>query len=162
MSTRGRKAQPVSVLKMKGTFRQHRHSGGAELEAKLSHVAPEPPSHLSDDDKAEWKRTAEQLAGLGLCTKLDGLALEMLVTSYRGFREATAMLEEQGPLLECATSSGALKPNPVLKVLDLRLATLKWCLTQFGMTPSSRSSLNLGARQEAEDDEEAVARVCGF
>jgi len=159
MSKRGTKTQPINVLKLKGTFREDRHVGAA-LEAKLSHEPPAPPAHLSDDDKKEFTRVANQLAAVGLCTELDVEAVELFVVTSRGVREVREELESEGCVVE--TTKGGTQMNPLARILDQRIATLKWCLSQFGMTPSARSSLHLADKKKAEDDEEAVSKACGF
>jgi|AntRauTorckE6833_2_1112554.scaffolds.fasta_scaffold43800_2 phage terminase small subunit len=63
--------KPASVHRIKGTYRNDRHSGGVEVES----VMPEMPEWISGEAKQLWEKIAPDLKDAGYLTKLDGVAL---------------------------------------------------------------------------------------
>lgn len=140
MGKRGPPKKPSSVLKSRKTFRRDRHSD--DLEAVANANLPKPPSHLSAAQRKQWHEIGQQLHKVGLCSDLDAICLELLVRSYCEMNNAQNRLSSGDLVLEVG-DGGALQANPLVGVIAKHLATLKWCLTQFGMTPSARTGIRL-------------------
>lgn len=114
--------KPTALKLLHGTFR-------ADTAAKSEPVpesdpnCPAPPDYLSELAKVEWKRLATELHPLGLLTRVDGSALEFYCEAYARWREAG--------------DRDDLRNEKAFAQLAHRF------LTEFGMTPASRSRINV-------------------
>lgn len=99
------------------------------------------PSWLSDEAKAEWRRIVPELRELGLATRIDHAALEAYCEQYARWREATLLLREGG--LSYMTSTGNLRERPEVGIANEALKNMRMLLTEFGMTPASRSRISV-------------------
>lgn len=105
----------------------------------------EPPDFLDDAGRAAWARIASQLDEAGLLTVADREAVALYCSAFGRWAAANAAIDEEG--LVVMGQFGA-KPNPHLAIADQAAKLMARLLTQFGGTPSSRSSLKVGARVE--------------
>lgn len=151
---RGPPKKPSALLKQRGTFRSDRHSD--DLEPVTPPNLPAAPAHLTDSEKRTWNEVGGKLAAIGLCSDLDAIALEVLVSSYCGMTDAAAELAS-GDLVVTVGQNETPMANPLVGVVAKQLATLKWCLTQFGMTPSARTSISLPEKPK----EDPMAKLLG-
>jgi P27 family predicted phage terminase small subunit len=132
----GRKPLPTQLKVVRG------NPGRRPLNDREPQVAPslpKPPKELSASAKRLWKRVGEQLLTAGIVTELDGLALSALVQSYARWLEAQTMLAATGLLIRGADGQPAL--NPLLRLSKDAQAEYTRMLSEFGLTPSSRSRI---------------------
>ena len=122
------------------------HAG--EPKPRKTSTTPSVPSHLSDDAKKEWRRVARELHGLGLLTSIDRTALAAYCETYVTWTEALAQCRSAGMIVE--TTNGNLVQNPYLSVANQAEKRMKGWLSEFGMTPSSRTRVNVEAAEEAD------------
>lgn len=149
MGKRGPSKTPVATLKARGTFRKDRHND--EVDSQLPPSLPDPPEHFTEELKAIWNAVGAKLAARGLMTDLDAQAFELLVGSYVGMRQAQDQLSDSDLILYVGELSTPVA-NPLVNIIGKNAAMLKWCLTQFGCTPSSRTGINPAKRPEAKVD----------
>ena len=142
---RGPPKKPAALLKQRGTFRKDRHSDDLDLVTPPN--LPAAPTHLNAAEKRKWNDVGAKLVAIGLCSELDAIALELLVRSYCGMTEAAHTLASGDLVIEVG-EAGIPMPNPLIGIIGKQLQTLKWCLTQFGMTPSARTSIRLPEPQK--------------
>lgn len=152
---RGPPKKPAALLKRRGTFRKDRHSD--DLEPVTPPNLPAPPSHLTETERAKWNEVGSQLVKLGICSDLDAMALELLIRSYCGMCDAADELADGDLVVEVGESCTPMA-NPLVGIVAKQLATLKWCLTQFGMTPSSRTSIRLPETQQIDPMQALLAK----
>lgn len=138
MGRRGPAKTPVAELKKRGTFRKDRHSDA--IDSELVPSLPAPPVHFDEDQKAVWNDVGQRLAAKGLMTELDAQAFELLIGSFFGMREAQNQLSASD-LIVYVGDQGTPIANPLVHIISKNTALLKWCLTQFGCTPSSRTGI---------------------
>ena len=138
MGRRGPAKTPVAELKKRGTYRKDRHSDAVDSE--LVPCLPAPPVHFDEDQKAVWNDIGQRLADKGLMTELDAQAFELLIGSYFGMREAQQQLSASD-LIVYVGEQGTPIANPLVHIIANNTAMLKWCLTQFGCTPSARTGI---------------------
>ena len=88
------------------------------------------------------------LLGMKVLRVVDGSALGLYALAYSRFVKAHAVLEARGLMLETVT--GEERPSPYLAVADRAVDVMRRFLCEFGLTPSSRSSIRAsgGARDE--------------
>lgn len=138
MGKRGPAPAPTALKKLQG------NPGKRPLnqnEPKPDNGKPQCPSWLSYAAKRQWKRIATPLHEAGLLTSIDGTGLAMLCETYASFIEARADVLARGQLL--FNDDGTPYANPSLWQMNkARVELLKW-LREFGMTPSSRSTIKL-------------------
>jgi P27 family predicted phage terminase small subunit len=103
--------------------------------------APTCPAHLSPTAKAEWKRLVGQLVGLGMMSDLDRAVLAAYCQTYGRWVEAERRLAETPALIKLQT--GYVQQNPWLAVSNKQLELMHRLMTEMGLTPVSRSRVNV-------------------
>jgi P27 family predicted phage terminase small subunit len=157
MGRRGPAKTPIAELKKRGTFRKDRHND--KVDSQLVPCLPAPPPHFDHDQKAVWHDIGQRLADKGLMTELDAQAFELLVGSYFGMREAQDQLSASD-LIVYVGEQGTPIANPLVHIIAKNASMLKWCLTQFGCTPSSRTGIT-PARHEVKSVDPMAALLAG-
>lgn len=135
---RGRKPKPTHLKLLEGNPGKrpiNRH------EPKPDARAPTCPSHLSPPAKAEWKRLAAQLSTLGILTELDRAAMAAYCQAYGRWVEAERKLQETPMILKMP--SGYVQPNPWLTIANKQLELMHRYITEFGLSPVSRSRVSV-------------------
>ena len=143
----GRKPIPSSLKQLQG------NPGKRPLndhEPKPRAVLPRCPPHLSEEAKKEWRRVSRMLHQLGLLTEADVTALALYCQVYGRWIEAEKKLASFGMLIK--TPNDLPMQSPYLSIANRCFDQLKSMLTEFGMTPSSRSRLSVAQPEEEEDD----------
>lgn len=150
----GRKPLPTQLKILRGTARKDRLNN--EPKGKLTVTGA--PYWLKDKKaKHAWKELEKMLGPIGVLTDLDRMALEPLVITYSQWREACdkASIEVE------YTENGYPIPNPYLQIqMKLQEKLLK-LLVEFGLTPSSRSRINLPEEPEEENPLEKMLKGAG-
>ena len=139
---RGRKPKPTKLKELAG------NPGGRPLNTGEPQVpvpdrTPYVPRFLNDDGKREWRRIVGLLMDLGLYTDLDRAALAMYCQAYGRWVQVERELAKEDLILTGA--EGGLYQNPKLHVANKAWEQQRKILAEFGLTPSSRSRLQLKA-----------------
>jgi P27 family predicted phage terminase small subunit len=135
---RGRKPTPTHLKLL------HGNPGKRKLnprEPRPGPRAPTCPSHLCPPAKAEWKRLAAQLTVLRILTELDRAALAAYCQAYGRWVEAERKLQETPLLLKMP--SGYVQQNPWLTIANKQLELMHKYLSDFGLSPVSRSRVSV-------------------
>jgi len=143
----GRPPKPTAIKKLQGTARADRVKAN-EPKPKKGSVAPSVPGHLSADAKKEWRRVAKELHGLGLLTSIDRTALAAYCETYVTWVDALAQCRKLGLIVK--TTNGNAVQNPYLSVASQAEKRMRGWLSEFGMTPSSRTRINVEAAEDAD------------
>lgn len=142
---KGRKPKPTTLKKLEGTYRPDRASS-TEPQPPVPERAPYAPRYLSDDAKKEWRRVVSVLIDLGLYTDLDYAALAMYCQAYgRWVRMERELADED---LVLVGSEGGMYQNPKLHVANKAWEQMRKILSEFGLTPSSRSRMQIKGKEE--------------
>lgn len=156
MATRGRKPLPTKLKILRGTDRPDRMNANEpapDLPGSLK-----PPTWMKRKVAREaFAEMAAKLYRLGLYTELDQFALEQLCQTYAKWREATSR-SNVDPLV---SPKGGAYMNPSLSAelaLGKRLQAL---MTDFGLSPSSRSRLSVGEKDTADPLEQFIKGANG-
>jgi P27 family predicted phage terminase small subunit len=137
---RGRKPKPTHLKLLDGNPGK-RTINSSEPQPKLR--PPTCPSHLCPPAKAEWKRLATQLTALRVLTELDRAALAAYCQAYGRWVEAEKKLHETPMLLKLP--SGYVQQNPWLTIANKQLELMHKFLSEFGLSPVSRSRVSVAA-----------------
>ena len=135
---RGRKPTPTSLKLLHGNP-GHRPIRGDEPKPPASQ--PTCPAHLSPTAKAEWKRLAQSLNGIGLLTQADRAAFAGYCQCYGRWVEAERKLAETPVILK--TPAGYVQPSPWLAIANKQLELMAKFMAEIGLTPSARSRLSV-------------------
>ena len=130
----GRRPKPTHLKLVTGNPGKRRLNA---QEAKPRAVAPKCPDELSPAAKAEWKRVSRQLLNLGLLTEIDRAALAAYCQAWGQWMDAVTQLQRTGAVVKAPSGYPIL--NPYLTVANQAYAQMKAMLTEFGMSPASRS-----------------------
>lgn len=106
----------------------------------------EPPAHLNEEARAEWRRVAPELERMGLLTKIDGTAFAGYCQTYAIWAEASRNVEKHGMIFKAP--SGYPQVNPFLSIARTALAEATKFMTEFGMTPAARVRIKVEPKKE--------------
>lgn len=115
---------------------------------------PDPPEWLEQTQQAIalWQQYAPTLNRLGLLETLDAFAFAMLCDAYAGYlRIRNDLSHEQ--LVIFTGESGYPTPNPLCALMRGQTKAVRELLSDFGMTPASRSSLTGSTSIEGKQEE---------
>ncbi len=109
---------------------------------------PRAPEHLGEAARKEWQRAGRFLLQLGLVSDLDRAALAAYATVYGRWVEAEQALSTHGVLIK--SPNGFPMQSPYLAVANRALEQMRSLLSEFGMSPASRT--RVAGVQLDEDD----------
>jgi P27 family predicted phage terminase small subunit len=153
MATRGRKPTPTHLKLVNGNPGKRAIN---KREAKPPLAEPTPPPHLSDDAKVEWGRVMAHLLRCGLMSEIDRAGLAAYCQAYGRWVQAERALDAAGKVdpmktggLLTTTTNGNIVQSALVGIANTALALMMKAAAEFGMTPSSRSRINV----EPNDDQ---------
>lgn len=130
------------------------------LGATPSHyLAGDPPEHLNDDAKAEWRRLGPMLESRGLISKEEGAAFALYCQAYGRWQQAERRITElaidgdDGLIVKAP--SGYPIQNPYLAIANKAMEQCYQYLQQFGLSPSARSRVMADGQPNLFDSESA-------
>jgi P27 family predicted phage terminase small subunit len=146
----GRTAQPAALKLIKGQ-RAGRDSGGREVNPgpAFKRVPPSPPSWLSREAAAEWKRVVPGLSRLDLLKPEDRAGLAAYCEAWATFVQATRTVQEEGQVIEARQGKLA---HPCVGIARAAGREMRSWAAHFGLTPSTEQALARGADDGDEDD----------
>lgn len=131
---RGRKPIPTAIRELNGYFKQNPQRKNY-LEPDAPQDPPVAPEGLDEIAKAEWDSMVETLHELNILSSCDRAMLELYCRTYSRWREAEEMVIQQGAVYEG-------KRNPWDIIRRDNLASCHKLLSEFGLSPSSRSRVS--------------------
>jgi P27 family predicted phage terminase small subunit len=143
----GRRPKPTALKMLQG------NPGKRALNANEPKPTgiPSCPRHLSAAAKQEWKRISRELIAIGLLTKIDRAALAAYCAAYARWIEAEDNVAKFGHVVKAP--SGYPIQNPYLSIANTCLDQIRKFATEFGLTPASRSRLQISAAPATTNDE---------
>lgn len=129
---RGRKPVPNAVKKLTGS-KYYKPN-----EPEVGGGKPACPRWLSKEGKSEWRYVANLLHEAGLLTKLDRMALAAYCEAVAVFRKMSEILAETGAYAT-RTHNDNLIQSPEVQLRNKAMDQMLKFMTEFGMTPSSRT-----------------------
>ena len=110
------------------------------------------PTRLKGDARKEWKRIAPVLRDAGLLTKIDGTALTLYCEAHELYLKAKKHVDTE-PLIDFVGEHAYPTPTPYLAIMNKQADRMRQFLIEFGMTPSSRTRVQVTPPKGAEEDE---------
>lgn len=146
-----RPTKPTVLKLVQGTLRKGRMNGN---EPVTDLATPDCPDHIYGDAKKEWDRITGSLLEMGVLSRHDGPALEMYCTSYAEMLQARAGIKKIGMLIK--TQSGYPIKNPLITIANEAERKCLRILTEFGLTPASRSKVSTNKKPETKKNKFAM------
>ena len=135
----GRPRKPPALKILHGDFDknpQRRNHAEPEMESK----SPSCPAWITGEARKEWKRVCDELLQMKVVTEPDRAALEAYCKIYARWRKALLQVEREGMTLD---SEHGMYEHPASKIASRCEDQIHRYLCQFGMTPASRSRVNV-------------------
>jgi P27 family predicted phage terminase small subunit len=105
---------------------------------------PEAPAEMSDEVRAVWDYTVGILGPMRLATPADRDALACYCEAVVTHRKASAGLAQTGIIVRTSRGNTPMR-NPLLAVQRDAAALIRVFAREFGLTPSARAGINMGA-----------------
>lgn len=136
MAKAGRRPKPTAIRILEGTQR-----GPGKREPSMPPGVPPMPERLKVDAVAveKWQELASILTKMGVLTTGDGEALATLCEVHSAEQSCLLQLRAGGAVMH--TDLGGVKPNPAGPMYRSLVAMKASLLSEFGLTPSSRTKL---------------------
>ena len=141
---RGRKKIPTKIKELQGTLKSERKLDN-EMMVSLVAAIPSAPEWLSDIGKKEWTKVCVELYNKQMLHQIDLRLLEAYCNAISLHIETEIFLRENGRIQEFKNADGTIKHTQALphqKIANDALDRALKIATQFGFTPSARSSIN--------------------
>jgi P27 family predicted phage terminase small subunit len=122
-----------------------------EGEVKPKVEMPSMPKHLNAEARAEWDRLGPVLVRLKLLTRLDRAAFAAYCMAWSRHVEAEEQLAKASAL--AFTANGYPIVNPWATISKQAVDQMAKFLGEFGLTPASRTRINVGQVPSMPDDE---------
>ena len=132
---KGRKPLPAAIKKIRGS----RMKGPDRVEIDLPADTVTAPAEVEGLELVEWNRIAPVLSSAGMLSKIDRAALVCYCTAWASFVRSKEELKKNGEVLQSA--AGGYYQNPWLSIRNRQMEIMLKFLTEFGMSPSSRTKI---------------------
>lgn len=154
----GRKPLPTHLKMVRGTLQKCRMNPD---EPTPDPEIPDAPPHLSPEAREEWERLALELYELGILSTIDRAALAAYCQAYGRWVEAEEQLRNIDGTMKLTetTSNGNIIQNPLVGIANKSLELMHKYLTEFGMSPSSRTRLGIRDYSRKDTDEFGNTRL---
>lgn len=116
---------------------------------KFRRVAPNPPSWLSKEAAAEWKRVLPELRRLDLVKAEDRASLAAYCETWATYVEAVRTVHAEGQTIEAKQGKLA---HPAVGIARNAGKELRTWAGQFGLTPVAESALAVEVDDAADDN----------
>lgn len=149
----GRKPQPTALKLLHGNPGRRPLN---ENEPKPKAALPKPPAHLSPVAKQEWRRAGKLLHSMGLISDLDLAAFALYCTAWARWVEAEQALSTYGVMLK--SPNGFPVQSPYLSVANRAMDQIRSLLSEFGMSPATRTRVSAMLPDNDDDPMEQLLR----
>ena len=151
MGRRGPKPKPTNTKRLNGNPGM-RPLNQNEPEYRSIHVIDDCPAELVGDARDEWIRMLSIMGNQGIITSGDVAPFVLYCQAYGEYIQAQRAVNDIDCLI--VETSATTKPHPMLAIRDKAAMMLLKVAIEFGLTPSSRSRIELpnsGAKDELDD-----------
>jgi len=154
----GRPRKPTELHVLNGNPSKKKDLGKNEPKPAPVVSAPKPPSWMNADGKKMWKRQVPGLQRVGLLTEADLESFIVLCQSYGEWVEAEKDMKKNGKYCIYTNKAGAENEieRPVVRVADKAYARYKSMCTEFGITPASRTRIEIKPAEQEQDPMEML------
>lgn len=143
---KGAKPKPTELLKKRGTYRDDRHEDRAEVEKEL---LPAPAEYLSEREKEIWGKWYPVLQANQMLKETDEVAFGLLCKKFvRCEMFAKKFKSPEDFITDHTSDVGATvkRKDPAYDIMASEERDMMKILTEFGMTPASRSKVKVALK----------------
>tara|TARA_R110002050_G_scaffold91855_1_gene192656 strand:+ start:5070 stop:5546 length:477 start_codon:yes stop_codon:yes gene_type:complete len=140
---KGRKKTPTKIKELQGTLKAERVIEN-EMQVSLVGVIPFAPEWLTEIGKHEWNNVCTELFNKRMLHHIDLRLIEAYCNAISLHIETEIMLREKGRIQVFKNPDGTIKHTqsvPYQKIANDALDRALKLATQFGFTPSARTSI---------------------
>lgn len=145
MAKRGRPAKPTRLKILAGNPGR-RPLNKREPQPRVG--APPCPTHLDAEAKREWRRIVKELSAVGLLTHVDRAALADYCIAWSEAVALDTAIVQKGGIVKVSLGS----EEKLIWNRNKAVERMNKLRGEFGMTPSSRSGLQLPAVEKETED----------
>ena len=142
----GRPPKPTALKKLAGNPGKRKLN---DKEPKFELDIPMPPKHLDRVARAEWRRVAQELYDAGLLSRVDRAALAAYCQAWSTWVEAVKRLRVEGQVI--VSDKGYVYQHPLVAIRDKAVEQMRRFMTEYGMTPSSRSRVKVDKPEDVDE-----------
>jgi P27 family predicted phage terminase small subunit len=110
---------------------------------------PSCPEVLQGVAREEWGRITEELFSMGLIDRVSRAAVAGYCEHYEQWVNASAQVRKFGTVIK--SPNGYPVQSPYLGIMNTALSEMRKFMTEFGMTPSSRSRVSSNKDNNAKE-----------
>lgn len=161
-SKAGRPRIPDEIKKNKGTLRPGRIKNNA-THAPVKEL-PAPPEYLGAAGVQEWNSKVQHLFEIGILAQADLGALAALCKEWQNYMEAEQSCDKNARFYAVKDDKGKVKYwgiHPAHTIAQQHLKAYITLCNEFGMTPASRSNVQIG-KPSAMAGKERQASILDF
>lgn len=141
---RGRKRLPTKEKELRGTLKPERVVEN-EMTVSLVGEVPPAPDWLTEIGKEEWQKVCLELYNKQMLHQIDLRLIEAYCNAIALHIETEIMLRDKGRIQIFKNADGSVKHTqsvPFQKIANDALDRALKIATQFGFTPSARSTIS--------------------
>lgn len=128
-----------------------RDSGGRKVPEPpaFKRVPPQPPTWLSREAAAEWRRVLPELSRLDLVKESDRASLAAYCEAWATFVAATRVVQSEGLVIE---AKQGMLAHPCVAIARNAGREMRSWASHFGLTPSTEQALARGGGDSGGDE----------
>jgi len=153
----GRKPRPTYLKLLEGNPGKRPIN---KKEPKPKVVNNKSPEWLSASGKETWKKLSPMMKNLGILTEIDEVAFTMLCQEYGRYIDAQKKVNETNVLHR--TPNGNVTTSPYLWVSNKAYDNFCRLMAEFGMTPSSRTRIQVDFNDGDNEDDALESLLSGI
>lgn len=148
---KGRKPKPTHLHLVNGNPGKRPRN---RREPTPARGVPNPPEHISARAKTAWGAMAVKLDEMGVLTYADAFALEQLAENYAEILAWRKIIDDTGRMVTITMTTGKEREvvNPACIALSDSEKRFRAMMCEFGLTPSSRSRVNVKPQEKETQD----------
>ena len=152
MGKRGPPPTPTKILKLRGSYHAEHRAGEPEPEV----ARPDRPEWLCELAAVAWDQIVPELDAMNILGRIDGNALARYCTLWARWRECDDKITKYGDSFAIKNEKGetvGFHPFPHSVQANKLCQLLSRLEGEFGMTPSSRSRIQVPGNKPKQEDE---------
>lgn len=147
----GRRPKPTALKKLAGNPGKRPLNNA---EPKYPPVSSHAPRFLDAEGRRMWRKMLNELSAARVLTRVDEAMLAVFCQTWATYVSAVKRLREEGDII--VTEKGSVYKHPLVMIRDTAADQLRKFAVEFGLTPSSRSRIKVGAVDEVDELERAL------